>query len=506
MAPLQPVATDRNTQASGIAPDPVWSELDRLAALERYAILDTPPEPKFDDLVHLAAEICNTPVALLSLVAEKRQWFKAEVGLGLRETPIDESICSHLLLRPGLTIVPDLIADVRFNSNPLVTYGPQLRFYAGVLLVTREGFPLGTLCVLDVQSRAEGLTEQQARALTTLATHAMDSLELRRLLIEREEIDRRQREATRQRARVVLASIADGVFALDSEWRFFLFNRAAEEFFQRDRHEVLGRRLLDAFPDALGATLERFQQVAESGTPATFETETGSRPGRIVEMRAVPMDGGIAVSFTDITEAKRSAEAQQVLIAELQHRTRNLLAVVRSLAAQTISASTSLDSFGRAFEGRLAALSRVQSLLSHRGGTSVPLRDLVVGELAAHGAEIDGTRIRVQGPEIELAAKAVQVVVLAIHELATNALKYGALAQPQAKLTVVWKLMGKDRGRVLLRWKEQGVELPPQGAERREGFGRQLIERALPYDLGARTRFAIEPDGVCCEIELPIRH
>src|SRR3712207_4178821 len=98
----------------------VWDENERLAALRRYAILDTPPEPDFDDLVRLAAQACQTPVSLISLVDDHRQWFKAEVGFGKRETPLVESICATAIFQPGLFIVPDTAQDPRFEGHPLV--------------------------------------------------------------------------------------------------------------------------------------------------------------------------------------------------------------------------------------------------------------------------------------------------------------------------------------------------------------------------------------------------
>lgn len=128
---------------------PSWLESDRLAALRSYRVLDTPPEPTFDELVQLAASTCQAPVALISLIDEGRQWFKAEVEFGRRETPLDRSICLSAMLQSGLTIVPDLLEDPRFALNPLVVGEPYLRFYAGAVLETPDGMPLGALCVLD---------------------------------------------------------------------------------------------------------------------------------------------------------------------------------------------------------------------------------------------------------------------------------------------------------------------------------------------------------------------
>src|SRR5215213_6092351 len=138
---------------------PALAESERLAALRSYRVLDTPPEPEFDDLVQLAARACQTPVALISLIDERRQWFKAEVGLGMRETPLDCSICLSAMLETRPLTVPDLSEEPRFAQNPLVAREPYLRFYAGVGLRTPDGLSLGALCVLDHVPRK--LTEDQ---------------------------------------------------------------------------------------------------------------------------------------------------------------------------------------------------------------------------------------------------------------------------------------------------------------------------------------------------------
>jgi len=164
----------------GIEPEAAWIEQDRLKALRSYEILDTPREEDFDDIVKMASQICNMPVSLVSFVADNRQWFKAKVGVTLDETPLDVSICKQAILQPGLFVVPDTTKDDRFNCNPLVTGEPHLRFYAGAVLETPEGLPLGTLCVLDYKPRV--LTEQESFTLKALARQVMTQLELRRAL------------------------------------------------------------------------------------------------------------------------------------------------------------------------------------------------------------------------------------------------------------------------------------------------------------------------------------
>ncbi|MES2196066.1 MAG: histidine kinase dimerization/phosphoacceptor domain -containing protein [Pseudomonadota bacterium] len=155
------------------------AEGHRLEALRRYDILDTPREADFDEVVEVASAICGTPISVINLIDQGRQWFKAEVGLGVRETPIDSSICAHAILQPDLFIIPDTTLDPRFCDNPLVTGDPRLRFYAGALLQTPDGFPLGTVCVLDYRPRE--LDDTQKAFLRLMANQVMKLLELRRI-------------------------------------------------------------------------------------------------------------------------------------------------------------------------------------------------------------------------------------------------------------------------------------------------------------------------------------
>lgn len=158
-------------------------EKARLAALRRYRILDSDPEPAFDDLTLLASHICGTPIALISLIDENRQWFKSRIGLSVEETARDISFCNHAIQRPQeLMIVPNALEDERFANNPLVQGDLHFRFYAGAPLVTPDGHALGTLCVVDRVPRQ--LNDDQLRALDALRHQAEAQLELRRILRE----------------------------------------------------------------------------------------------------------------------------------------------------------------------------------------------------------------------------------------------------------------------------------------------------------------------------------
>jgi GAF domain-containing protein len=150
----------------------------RLETLRQYQVLDTDSEDVFDDLTKLAAYICDTPTALISLVDVNRQWFKARVGIQARETPRNISFCGHAIAHKGCFIIEDALFDHRFADNPLVTNEPFVRFYAGIPLVSPEGFAIGTLCVMDRKPRQ--LDEKQIEALEMLANQVMSQFDLRR--------------------------------------------------------------------------------------------------------------------------------------------------------------------------------------------------------------------------------------------------------------------------------------------------------------------------------------
>ena len=156
---------------------PSNDEKERLRALEELGILDTPPEEIYDDIVRLAAQVCATPIALITFVDGTRQWFKANIGMKVRETPRDVAFCAHAILEDDLMEIHDALLDDRFTHNPLVERDPYIRFYAGAPLITAAGHALGTLCAIDRQPRR--LTEEQRESLRALSRLVVRELERR---------------------------------------------------------------------------------------------------------------------------------------------------------------------------------------------------------------------------------------------------------------------------------------------------------------------------------------
>jgi GAF domain-containing protein len=171
----------------------------RVSALQKYAILDSEPEQAFDDLTLLASYVCKTPIALISLIDENRQWFKSKVGISATETSRDIAFCSTAIQQPDVFVVPDTLQDERFRTNPLVVSEPNIRFYAGAPLINEDGYALGTLCVIDLAPRS--LAADQELALKALSRLVLMQMEFRRNLILLKEAlsDRTHEEHERER-------------------------------------------------------------------------------------------------------------------------------------------------------------------------------------------------------------------------------------------------------------------------------------------------------------------
>lgn len=298
------------------------NETDRLAALQDFDVLDTAPEKIFDDLSRLASTICQTPIALISLIDPTRQWFKATCGLEAKETPRSMAFCAHAILQPDLMIIPDTLADDRFADNPLVSADPFIRFYAGAPLQVVEGVNIGTLCVMDRVPRE--LSQEQQNALTTLARQVVALMELRRHIREQE----KHEEALILRDRSI-DSATNGILIADARLQdmpVVYCNAAFEKITGYTREEVLGKncRFLQG-QDHNQPGLHDIREALRQGQEAKAELRNYKKDGTFFwnEFYIAPVKDaqGILTHFigvqTDITQRKQHE-------AELAEKTKEL--------------------------------------------------------------------------------------------------------------------------------------------------------------------------------------
>ncbi len=253
---------------------------ERLETLRRYDILDTPKEADFDEIVQLASQICEAPISVVNLIDETRQWFKAEVGLGVRETPLETSICSHVILEDDFVEIPDTHADNRMADNPLCLEEPGLRFYAGARLLASNGMPLGTLCVLDTKPRR--LTDLQANAIRVLSRQVMKQLELRLALknqrILQSEMDHRVKNSLQSISSVVR-----------------IYGRTVEDANARHALSAVQRRI-----DAVATLHAQLQTAGKSDSIDTHEYLT-----RVISL----LQNGAPENITIVSEIAASSMA-----------------------------------------------------------------------------------------------------------------------------------------------------------------------------------------------------
>ncbi|MDQ1610644.1 MAG: hypothetical protein QOG00_575 [Pyrinomonadaceae bacterium] len=342
-------------------------EAERIAALRECAILDTEAEESFDDIVRLAAYICQTPIALVSLVDTARLWFKAKVGFPLDELPRESTFCTQAILKPEPFIIEDASSDKRFANNPYVVSAPHVRFYAAVPLVTPDGHALGVLCVIDHTPRT--LNAEQHEALNVLARQTMTQIQLRRNsnalaelnqkldreivertraerereeLLAREQEVRAAAEANEQRYRFLAESIPQQVWTAQPDGALDYVNRQTVDYFARTGAEIVGDNWQQVIhPDDLEACLARWQRSLATGE--VYEVEFRLRRGSDGDYRwhlgrALPMrdaDGRIIRWFgtnTDIDDQKRlyrlaeeANRAKDTFLATVSHELRTPL-------------------------------------------------------------------------------------------------------------------------------------------------------------------------------------
>jgi PAS domain S-box-containing protein len=357
-------------------------EKARVAALRRYAVLDSLPEESFDRITRLAARWFDAPIALFTLVDEDRQRVKAGVGFDKKETDLDLSFCIYTIRNDGVMVVEDATQDERFADHPLVTGAPGIRFYAGAPLVTPDGYRIGALCVMDTTPRS--LDDPTSReTLQDLAQMAMDQMKMR---------------VANPRHADILESITDAFFALNDNWEFTYLNQQAEELLQRTRDELLGRNVWDEFPEAVELDFyEQYHRAVREGERVQFEAyfpplETWFR------VNAYPFSGGLSVYFNDVTAGKQAQEA-------LRAREEYLAVTLQSIGDAVIATDT---------DGRVTEMNPVAETL-----TGWPLDEAAARPLSdIFRIENVKTGVPVESP-VEKVLHEGQIVGLANHTMLT---------------------------------------------------------------------------------------
>jgi two-component sensor histidine kinase len=364
------------------------TEQHRLDAVRRYDILDAPQDGAFDRVTAIAAQVLRVPVAIVSIIDHDRIWFKSHHGLDVEQIGRDPGLCASCILQEGPWIVNDAKIDPRALANPLVAGEYGVQFYLGIPLRTRDGFNLGTLCVIDFAPRVA--SEHDVSVLTNLAAVVMDELELR--LSARNAIVDYQQELMRRE--------------------------------QREEH-----------------------------------------------IRA--------------------------LMRELAHRSKNLLAVVQAIARQTAPSSQTINDYVIRLAARMQGLAQTHDLIADEDWHGVTLDDLTARHLAPF-VEDEATRVHCHGPRLVLSPVAAQNIGLALHELATNAVKHGALSVSQGKIDFAWH---HAPPLLQITWRER--DGPPVTAPSRKGFGYIVLARLTPEALDGRATLAFLPDGLSWKLDIP---
>lgn len=484
------------TVADAAVEEPTVAEQLRLDVLESYAVGELVDTPGLRRLTDFAAALCEAPIALVSLVGKEQQSFLARTGLDAACTDRSLSFCQHAMVRDEIMIVPDATRDPRFADNDLVTGPPNIRFYAGAPLVTRDGVPLGALCVIDYKPR-DDLTPLQRQGLTVLAEQVMHILTSHRGAIEDAakvvSVDRKL-TASEDRFRVLADAMPQMVWSTLPDGYHDYYNARWYEFTGMPVGSTDGEEWNGMFhPEDQDRAWECWRHSLETGEPYQIEYRLRAADGsyRWTLGRALPLrdsDGVIVRWFgtcTDIHESRTLLEEREIITQELSHRIKNIFSVVSGLIAFAARSRPEFAATAADLRERITALGRAHDFVRPHSPASRP----TIGASTLHGLlrelflpyqQLDIERISVRGDDVSVDDRATTPLALLFHELATNATKYGALSTKVGKVDVTSSV---DDGQVVLTWTESGgpAVSTPTGSG---GFGSQLVELSVVRQMG----------------------
>lgn len=486
--------------SKNVAPDAAMTEEDRLAVLRGLGALDSEADPHFDRVTRLAAALFGAPRAAIVLVDRDRLWHKSIIGLPRREYPRAGSLADVMIARREALISGDIGKDARFDDVRDLLTQVDVTFYACAPLTTHDGAVVGLLAVGDPEPHADG-TDDQLAALKDLADMATDHLmaDAHRLAVER------GRRLDRQRRDLALEAAGLGEFEWDLADDRMVVNDQMKTMTGLTRDSAGGeggdlsyrfvhpedRERLRAEVDRSLRETGRYRAEYRIQRPDSGEVRWMLGAGTVVlgdDGKARKIIGVVQ----DITDRKRDEDQRETLMAELDHRIKNVLAAVQSLAAQSARRTSSAEAFMESFSGRLKAMAKAHELLTATRWRGASLGSIVEAELGGLG---QGQAVW-SGPDFFLTPRAANAMSLALHELATNAIKYGALSMDGGRVMLDWRK--RPDGGFALDWTEIGG--PPVQPPTRTGFGAVLLDRVTGRELGGVGKISYPREGLRAHI------
>ncbi|WP_158625932.1 sensor histidine kinase [Arsenicitalea aurantiaca] len=489
-------------------PDDVWEAVissQRLDVLEALGVMDADEDADFDRLTRLAAAIFGAPVSLVTVIDARRQWFTSHHGTTLTENATENTFCAHALTSDEPFTVLDATQDPRFANNPIVTGPTHVRFYAGVP-VSVHGQKVGSICVIGMEPR-DAVSADQLAQLSDLAAVAGSLFALKdearvRARTAAELIKEEWRHALTLEAGKVGSWVWDirtgEIVANDILRRMFGIESSAPVTFESiiaaihpDDRERVKTALIEGSADGQDYFAE-FRLLGGGwliGRGRVYQRDAGAEP--LIMM-------GVNI---DVTDAREAAEQTRILLRELNHRVKNTLAMIQSLARQTLRRTPDPQRFIDAFSGRLRTLSEAHSLLADRDWTGIGILELIETQVGPYLLS-STDQLVIDGDDLQLPPDHALGLGLILHELASNAVKFGALSTPRGRIAISWTgPVGAER-RVDFQWREEGG--PQISAPVEPGFGTRLIERSLDKVLDSKVTLDYAPEGVRAALSFPM--